>query len=71
MEIEYDIKDKKLRELVEKKAQELHSSVSGLIWGYINRGVMEDNIGEEEFWENHSKKFLKEINDALGLDDTY
>lgn len=71
MEIEYEIKDKKLKELVEKKSKELHSNVNDLIWGYINRGLMEDNMGEEEFRENHSKKFLKEINDALGLDDSY
>lgn len=67
-EIQYEIEDKKLRKLVEDKAKELHMSVGQLIWGYVNRGLMEDNMSEELFEENHSEAFLNEVNEALGLD---
>jgi hypothetical protein len=67
-EFHYEIRNKKLKALVEKKAQELGISVDQLIWGYINRGIMCDGLNERVFNENHSEKFLKEVNDALGLD---
>lgn len=44
-------------------------SVDDLIWGYINRGLMSDNISEDVFKDNYSPKFLEEVNDALGLDE--
>lgn len=68
MDFHYDIKDDKLRKMVEKKAEELGMSSDELIWGYINRGLMEDNFGEEKFREQHSEEFLNEVNQALGLD---
>lgn len=68
MDFHYEIKNEKLKKLVEKKAKEWGMSVDRLIWGYINRGLMEDNFDEDVFVEVHSEKFLKEVNDALGVD---
>ena len=64
----YEIKNKKLRDLVEKKARETNRSVDAVIWGYINRGLMDDAIENEVFEHSHSKEFLNEVNDALGVD---
>lgn len=69
MEVEYEIKDEKLKKLVEKKAEEWHMAVDEVIWGYINRGLFNDSISEKEFRHTHSKEFLDEMNEALGLDD--
>ena len=49
--IDYEIKNKKLKKMVEKKAKELNMSVDDLIWGYVNRGLMSDNISDEVFWD--------------------
>lgn len=54
--------------MVEKRAKELDMSVDDLIWGYINRGFMSDNISEEIFWDNHTR-FIKEVNEKLGLEE--
>jgi hypothetical protein len=43
-------------------------AVGQLIWGYINRGLMDDNLDEDIFNRVHSKEFLKEVNAALGID---
>ena len=58
----------KLKRLVEKKALELNMSVDDLIWGYINRGLLDDGLGSHVFEKMHSEKFLKQINDALDVD---
>lgn len=68
MDFHYEIKNKKLRDLVEKKARETNRSVDEVIWGYINRGLMDDAIENEVFEHSHSKEFLNEVNDALGVD---
>lgn len=68
MNFHYEIMDEKLKRLVEKKADELNADVDHLIWGYVNRGLMDDNLSEEVFKEVHSEEFLKEIDEALGLD---
>lgn len=68
MDFHYEIKNEKLKKMVEKKANELGMSSDQLIWGYINRGLMDDNFGDEVFREVHSEKFLNEVNEALGLD---
>lgn len=68
MDFHYKIKNKKLRDLVEKKARETNRSVDTVIWGYINRGLMDDAIENEVFEHSHSKEFLNEVNDALGVD---
>lgn len=46
----------------------MHMTVSQLIWGYINRGLLDDCIDDDVFNEVHSEKFLNEVNEALGLD---
>ena len=43
-------------------------SVDDLIWGYINRGLLDDGLGSHVFEKMHSEKFLKQINDALDVD---
>lgn len=68
MEFHFEIKDEKLRKLVEKKAEELGISVGELIWRYVNRGLMSDSINEDVFRKNHSEEFLREVDEALGLD---
>ena len=68
MEYEYEIKDEKLKRMVEKKADELGITVYQLIYNYINRGLLSDGLNEDVFWRLHSKEYLKEINEALGLD---
>ena len=67
MDFNYEFKNEKLRRMVEKKAKELNISVNDLIWGYINRGLMSDNISRDVFEDNHSR-FLKEVKDTLGID---
>ena len=68
MDFHYEIKNEKLKEPVEKKAQILGISTDELIWAYINRGLMNYGISEEAFNNLHSKKHLLEINNALGID---
>lgn len=68
MDFHYELGDEMLKKLVEKKAIEMNMSVDQLIWGYINRGLMEDDMGEDIFEKLHSKKFLNEVNEVLGLD---
>ena len=53
--------------LTEKKAEELHISVDQLIWNYVNRGLMEDNLDEDLFEEVHSEEYLNEVKQALGI----
>ena len=64
----YEIKNEKLKEMVEKKAKQLGMSDDQLIWGYVNRGLMDDNFDDDVFNEVHSEEFLREVNEALGLD---
>lgn len=68
MDFHYEIKNKKLKAMVEKKAKQLNMSPDELVWGYINRGLMFDELNEKTFRELHSEKFLKEINTALNVD---
>lgn len=68
MDFHYEIKNEKLKRMVEKKAKELGMSVDQLIWGYVNRGLMDDSFDEETFMELHSEKFLNEVDEALNLD---
>ena len=66
--VQYDIKNKKLKELVENKATQLKIPVNQLISNYINRGLMGDECNENTFKKLHSEKFLNEVNEALNLD---
>ena len=68
MEYEYEIKNEKLKKMVEEKAEELGISVGQLIYNYINRGLLSDGLTEDVFWKLHSEEYLNEINEALGLD---
>ena len=68
MLVDYEIKNEKLKKMLEKKAQELHISLNRLMWNYIKRGLMGDNVDEEKFRKYHSEEYLKEGNEALGLD---
>ena len=68
MELEYEIRNEKLKKMVEKKAEELGISLNQLISNYINRELMSDGINEDVFWRLHSEEYLKQINDALNVD---
>ena len=61
MIFDYEFDNERLKMLTEKKAKELNISVDQLIWNYINRGIMEDNIDEDLFEEVNSKKKLTEV----------
>ncbi len=68
MEVQYEIKNNKLKKLVEEKAKEEHTTVGNMIWRYVNRGLMSDGIGEDVMNHTHSKEFSREVNETLGLD---
>lgn len=68
MEIDYEIKNQKLKKMVEKKANQLKIPVDQLILNYINRGVMGEGCNEDTFKKLHSCKFLKNVSEAWGVD---
>lgn len=68
MQLHYEVQNQKLKKMLLKKANELHMSLDTLIWNYINRGLMDDNINEDIFEEVHSESFLNEVNEALDVD---
>ena len=67
--LNYEIKNEKLKKLIDKKAEELNISTSQLIWNYVNRGLMEDNVNEKMFENCHSDEYKKQYNEALGFKD--
>lgn len=62
------LKTKNSKKWLKKRAKELNMSVDDLIWGYVNRGLMSDNISDEVFWDNHTR-LIKEVNEKLGLEE--
>lgn len=68
MDFHYEIENKKLKKMVEKKAKKLNMAVDQLIWGYINRGLMDDAFNEDIFKKLHSPNFLKEVDETLGVE---
>lgn len=68
MQLHYEVQNQKLKKMLLKKANDLHISLETLIWNYINRGLMDDNINEDIFEEIHSESFLNEVNEALDVD---
>ena len=42
MNLHYEIKNKQLKKLVEKQAQELGIPINQLIWNYLNHPILED-----------------------------
>ena len=68
MSIHYEIKNKRLKEQVERKAEEFNTDVDDMIWCYVNRGLMSDTIDLDRLKEFHTEERYKKINEALGLD---
>jgi hypothetical protein len=68
MNFNFEIRDERIKEMVEEQAKSLNISVDQLIWNYINRGLMGDSINEEALEELHSQEYLNEIEYALGLE---
>ncbi len=68
MDFHYEIKNKKIKVMVEKKAEELRITTDELILSYIRRGLMNDSFSDEVFGELHSDKYMCEVNEALNLD---
>jgi hypothetical protein len=54
--------------MVEDKANQLKIPVNQLISNYINRGLMGDGCNEDTFKKLHSRKFLKNVDEALDVD---
>lgn len=54
--------------MVESQAEKLGMTIDELIWGYVNRGLMSDNINEDTFRELHSEKYMSIINQSLDVD---
>ena len=65
MKLQYNIKNKELKHLVEKKAKSTNTAIDELIKRYVNRGVFEDGFGEDAFARMHSKEFLNDVKKAL------
>ena len=55
--VHYEFKNRKLKKLVEKKAEELDISVNRLVYNYINRGLMDDCRDEDVFVKCILKNF--------------
>ena len=68
MTLHYEIKDKKLKELVEKEAEKCNASVDEIIWRYVNRGLMGDYLHKDELELFYSQIDFKKIDRDLGLD---
>ena len=68
MTIKYEIKNEKLKKMLEKKAEEYHISFDKLILNFIHRSLMWDNMSDEHFRELHSEEFLNKVNEALDID---
>lgn len=68
MEIHYEVKNKKLKKMLEKKAEEYQISLDQLILNYINRGLVGDSLDEDDYIKWHSEEFIKEVNEALDVD---
>ena len=66
---DYEIKNEKLKKMVEEKANKMDLPVKQLIWNYINRGLMEDTVTERMFKKCHDEEYIKEYNEALGFKD--
>lgn len=67
MDFHYEIKNEKLKQLVEKRADECSKSVDRLIMDYIHRGLMNDSFNEYIFEKLHSEEYLKKIDEDLGV----
>lgn len=68
MTFRYEIKNTKLKKMVESHAEKLGMTIDELIWGYVNRGLMSDNMNEDTFRELHSEKYMSIINESLNVD---
>ena len=68
MTLYYEIKDKKLKELVEKEAEDCNSTVDEVIWRYVNRGLIGDYLHIHDLEPFHAQIDMTKINKDLGLD---
>lgn len=68
MEISLELSNIKLKSMVEEQAKWFGMTFNELIWGYINRGLLSDSIGEDTFKKLHSDEYMAVVNDALDVD---
>ena len=68
MEFHYEIRNQKLKKMVEKQAKKFKMTTDELIYAYVKRGLMSDGINKEKFKELHSEEYLSEVNNALNVD---
>ena len=66
--IYHDVEDERLIELLQLKSDDSRKSVKDVIWMYINRGIFEDNFGDDILFKLHSDEYIDKVDKALGLD---
>ena len=64
----HEVKDDRLLELLQNKSSEMKISLKDVMWMYINRGILEDSIGDDVLFELHSEEYMSKVNEALGID---
>ena len=61
------VEDERLIELIQLKSDDSEKSVKDVIWMYINRGILEDSIGDDILFKLHSDEYMDKVNKALGI----
>ena len=64
----HEVKDDRLLKLLQNKSVEMKISLKDVMWMYINRGILEDRIGDDVLFELHSDEYMDKVDEALGLD---
>ena len=64
----HEVRDDRLLELLQNKSSEMKISLKDVMWMYINRGILEDSIGDDVLFELHSEEYMSKVNEALGID---
>ena len=64
----HEVEDSRLLKLLQHKSKEMKMSLKDVIWMYINRGILEDRIGDDVLFELHSDEYMDKVDKALGLD---
>ena len=63
----HEVEDERLIELIQLKSEDSEKSVKDVIWMYINRGIFEDNFGDDILFKLHSDEYMDKVNKALGI----
>ena len=63
----HEVEDERLIELIQLKSDDSEKSVKDVIWMYINRGIFEDEFGDDILFKLHSDEYMDKVNKALGI----